>query len=69
MATARESGPRAPGPGASRESELTSLQRSLRFVLKLKDEFVCPVCGGVVLDPQQNSCGHIYCLRCLRHLL
>ncbi|XP_029014083.1 TNF receptor-associated factor 5 [Betta splendens] len=64
-----ESGVRPPGPVDSWELELTSIQHSLKFVLKLKEEFVCPVCGGVVLNPQQNSCGHIYCRRCLQNLL
>ncbi|KAG8014910.1 TNF receptor-associated factor 5 [Nibea albiflora] len=54
---------------ASWESELTSIQHALKFVLALKDEFVCPVCRGVVLNPHQNSCGHIYCFHCLQGLL
>ncbi|KAK5898962.1 hypothetical protein CesoFtcFv8_008491 [Champsocephalus esox] len=54
---------------SSWESELPSLQHSLKFVLELKEEFVCPICRGVVLNPQQNSCGHIFCLLCLQHLL
>ncbi|XP_068444789.1 TNF receptor-associated factor 5 [Clinocottus analis] len=61
------------GSGESRmsswESELTSVQHSLQFVLPLREEFVCPVCRGVVLNPQQNSCGHIYCFLCLQGLL
>lgn len=61
------------GSGESRmsswESELSSIQHSLKFVLTLSEEFVCPVCRGVVLNPQQNSCGHIYCFLCLRGLL
>nr|XP_046233053.1 TNF receptor-associated factor 5 [Scatophagus argus] len=67
------------GPGESRmtltgslnswESDLTSIQHTLKFVLKLREEFVCPVCRGVVLNPQQNSCGHIYCFHCLQGLL
>ncbi|KAM6940971.1 TNF receptor-associated factor 5 [Lycodopsis pacificus] len=54
---------------SSWESELSSIQHSLKFVLTLKEEFVCPVCRGVVLNPQQNSCGHIYCFLCLQGLL
>ncbi|XP_049899692.1 TNF receptor-associated factor 5 isoform X2 [Epinephelus moara] len=61
------------GSGESRvsswESELTSIQHSLKFVSTLKEEFVCPICRGVVLNPQQNSCGHIYCFLCLQRLL
>lgn len=60
---------RLTGPVGSWESELISIQHSLKFVVKLKEEFVCPVCGGVVLNPQQNSCGHIYCYHCLQGLL
>ncbi|XP_031719139.1 TNF receptor-associated factor 5 [Anarrhichthys ocellatus] len=61
------------GSGESRmsswESELSSIQHSLKFVLTLREEFVCPICSGVVLNPQQNSCGHIYCFLCLQGLL
>nr|WMV84501.1 TNF receptor-associated factor 5 transcript variant 2 [Larimichthys crocea] len=64
-----ESRVRSTGPMGSWESELTSIQHALKFVLALKDEFVCPVCRGVVLNPQQNSCGHIYCFHCLQGLL
>ncbi|KAM9363295.1 TNF receptor-associated factor 5 [Symphorus nematophorus] len=64
-----ESRMRSTGPMGSWESELTSIQHSLKFVLTLKEEFVCPVCKGVVLNPQQNSCGHIYCFHCLQELL
>ncbi|KAG7220237.1 hypothetical protein INR49_018357 [Caranx melampygus] len=60
---------RAKSSVGSWESELTSIQHSLKFVLKLKEEFVCPICKGVVLNPQQNSCGHIYCFHCLQGLL
>ncbi|XP_035493832.1 TNF receptor-associated factor 5 [Scophthalmus maximus] len=60
---------RSSGPVGSWESELTSIQHSLKFVLKLREEFVCPICRAVVLNPQQNSCGHIYCLHCLQGLL
>ncbi|XP_044199562.1 TNF receptor-associated factor 5 [Thunnus albacares] len=64
-----ESRMRSTGPVSSWETELTSIQHCLKFVLKLKEEFVCPVCRGVVLNPQQNSCGHIYCFHCLQGLL
>lgn len=64
-----ESRIRSTGLVSSWESELTSIQHSLKFVLTLKEEFVCPVCRGVVLNPQQNSCGHIYCFHCLQRLL
>uniref|UniRef100_A0A3P9L5T9 TNF receptor-associated factor n=1 Tax=Oryzias latipes TaxID=8090 RepID=A0A3P9L5T9_ORYLA len=64
-----ESPLRSAGSMASWESELGSLQHSLKFVMKLKEEFICPICKGVVLNPQQNSCGHIYCFHCLQGLL
>ncbi|XP_040001095.1 TNF receptor-associated factor 5 isoform X2 [Xiphias gladius] len=64
-----ESRMRSTGPVGSWESELASIQHSLKFVLKLREEFVCPICSGVVLNPQQNSCGHIYCFHCLQGLL
>ncbi|KAM6939644.1 TNF receptor-associated factor 5 [Xenentodon cancila] len=64
-----ESRMRMSGHMASWESVLTSMQHSLKFVVKLKEEFVCPICNGVVLNPQQNSCGHIYCFHCLQDLL
>ncbi|XP_028266680.1 TNF receptor-associated factor 5 isoform X2 [Parambassis ranga] len=64
-----ESKMRSTGSLVSWEAELTSIQHSLKFVLKLREEFVCPICRGVVLNPQQNSCGHIYCFHCLQGLL
>ncbi|KAM7419961.1 hypothetical protein PAMA_016865 [Pampus argenteus] len=69
MKRSKESRMRSVGPVSSWETELTSIQHSLKFVLKLREEFVCPVCRGVVLNPQQNSCGHIYCFHCLQGLL
>ncbi|KAM3865345.1 TNF receptor-associated factor 5 [Diretmus argenteus] len=64
-----EESSRRSGPVGSWESELASIQHSLKFVVKLKEEFVCPICGGVVLNPQQSSCGHIYCFHCLEAIL
>nr|XP_020514021.1 TNF receptor-associated factor 5-like [Labrus bergylta]XP_020514022.1 TNF receptor-associated factor 5-like [Labrus bergylta]XP_020514023.1 TNF receptor-associated factor 5-like [Labrus bergylta]XP_020514024.1 TNF receptor-associated factor 5-like [Labrus bergylta] len=69
MTRSEEAMRRSVGPVDSWESELTSIQNSLKFVLMLKEEYVCPVCRGVVLNPQQNSCGHIYCYHCLQGLL
>uniref|UniRef100_A0A673MEW5 TNF receptor-associated factor n=1 Tax=Sinocyclocheilus rhinocerous TaxID=307959 RepID=A0A673MEW5_9TELE len=37
--------------------------RTLRFVLRLEQQFVCPSCGGIVLNPHQTGCGHIFCAR------
>uniref|UniRef100_A0A3Q4H2P9 TNF receptor-associated factor n=1 Tax=Neolamprologus brichardi TaxID=32507 RepID=A0A3Q4H2P9_NEOBR len=64
-----ESRRRLSGPTVSWDSELASIRHRLKFVLKLKEEFVCPICRGVVFNPQQNSCGHIYCFHCLQGLL
>ncbi|XP_004572683.2 TNF receptor-associated factor 5 [Maylandia zebra] len=64
-----ESRRRLSGPTVSWDSELASIRHRLKFVLKLKEEFVCPICREVVLNPQQNSCGHIYCFHCLQGLL
>lgn len=64
-----ESRRRLSSPTVSWDSELASIRHRLKFVLKLKEEFVCPICRGVVLNPQQNSCGHIYCFHCLQGLL
>ncbi|KTG03294.1 hypothetical protein cypCar_00010190, partial [Cyprinus carpio] len=62
-------------PGLSRQNselmrswELEALltNRTLRFVLRLEQQFICPSCGGIVLNPHQTGCGHIFCARCVR---
>ena len=33
-------------------------------------EYICPICKGVLLDPQQDKKGHVFCKRCIElHLL
>ncbi|XP_029480909.1 TNF receptor-associated factor 5-like isoform X1 [Oncorhynchus nerka] len=51
------------------ESDLTAVQHSLKFVKKLEEHYVCPTCKGVVLNPHQTGCGHIFCYRCIQGLL
>uniref|UniRef100_A0A673KYU1 TNF receptor-associated factor n=1 Tax=Sinocyclocheilus rhinocerous TaxID=307959 RepID=A0A673KYU1_9TELE len=46
------------------ELEAILTNRTLRFVLRLEQQFVCPSCGGMVLNPHQTGCGHIFCARC-----
>uniref|UniRef100_A0A8C2FZ31 TNF receptor-associated factor n=1 Tax=Cyprinus carpio TaxID=7962 RepID=A0A8C2FZ31_CYPCA len=62
-------------PGLSRQNselmrswELEAIltNRTLRFVLRLEQQFICPSCGGIVLNPHQTGCGHIFCARCVR---
>uniref|UniRef100_A0A671N5N6 TNF receptor-associated factor n=1 Tax=Sinocyclocheilus anshuiensis TaxID=1608454 RepID=A0A671N5N6_9TELE len=48
------------------ELEAILTNRMLRFVLRLEQQFVCPSCGGIVLNPHQTGCGHIFCARCVR---
>ncbi|XP_016425137.1 TNF receptor-associated factor 5-like [Sinocyclocheilus rhinocerous] len=48
------------------ELEAILTNRTLRFVLRLEQQFVCPSCGGMVLNPHQTGCGHIFCARCVR---
>uniref|UniRef100_A0A672KRI2 Tnf receptor-associated factor 5 n=1 Tax=Sinocyclocheilus grahami TaxID=75366 RepID=A0A672KRI2_SINGR len=51
------------------ELEAILTNRTLRFVLRLEQQFVCPSCGGIVLNPHQTGCGHIFCARCVRAYL
>ncbi|XP_066504382.1 TNF receptor-associated factor 5 [Hoplias malabaricus] len=53
-------------PVRSWELESVLAIRSLNFVARLDDQFVCPACGGVVLNPHQTGCGHIFCAQCIR---
>uniref|UniRef100_W5KB17 TNF receptor-associated factor n=1 Tax=Astyanax mexicanus TaxID=7994 RepID=W5KB17_ASTMX len=57
--------------GLVRSWELESVLagRTLSFVVKLDDQFVCPACGGVVFNPHQTGCGHIFCSPCIRVIL
>ncbi|XP_056304562.1 TNF receptor-associated factor 5 [Danio aesculapii] len=49
---------------ASRSWDLDS--RTLRFVNRLEQQFICPSCGGIVLNPHQTGCGHIFCAQCVK---
>lgn len=49
---------------ASRSWDLDS--RTLRFVSRLEQQFICPSCGGIVLNPHQTGCGHIFCAQCVK---
>ncbi|XP_059399649.1 TNF receptor-associated factor 5-like [Carassius carassius] len=48
------------------ELEAILTNRTLRFVLRLEQQFICPSCAGIVLNPHQTGCGHIFCARCVR---
>ncbi|XP_016359996.1 TNF receptor-associated factor 5-like [Sinocyclocheilus anshuiensis] len=51
------------------ELEAILTNRTLHFVLRLEQQFVCPSCGVIVLNPHQTGCGHIFCARCVRAYL
>ncbi|XP_051978086.1 TNF receptor-associated factor 5-like [Xyrauchen texanus] len=53
-------------PERSWELESVLTNRMLRFVAKLEQQFVCPSCSGIVLNPHQTGCGHIFCAHCIR---
>ncbi|XP_057199153.1 TNF receptor-associated factor 5 isoform X4 [Triplophysa rosa] len=48
--------------------ELESFLSDLKicFVMRLEQQFVCPSCSGLVLNPHQTGCGHIFCAQCIR---
>lgn len=48
------------------ELESILANRTLRFVLQLEQQLSCPSCGGIVLNPHQTGCGHIFCAQCVR---
>ncbi|XP_076879457.1 TNF receptor-associated factor 5 [Brachyhypopomus gauderio] len=51
------------------ELEAVLAGRSMSFVAELKQQFVCPACSGVVLNPHQTGCGHIFCASCTRRFI
>ncbi|KAI4872813.1 hypothetical protein NFI96_016143 [Prochilodus magdalenae] len=53
-------------PVRSWELESILAGHKLSFVARLDDQYVCPACGGVVLNPHQTGCGHIFCAQCIR---
>nr|XP_055073603.1 TNF receptor-associated factor 5 [Misgurnus anguillicaudatus] len=54
--------------GSSKSWELESFltNRTLCFVTRLEQQFICPSCSGIVLNPHQTGCGHIFCSQCIR---
>ncbi|KAA0712549.1 TNF receptor-associated factor 5 [Triplophysa tibetana] len=50
----------------SQELESFLSDRKLCFVMRLEQQFVCPSCSGLVLNPHQTGCGHIFCAQCIR---
>ncbi|XP_061087554.1 TNF receptor-associated factor 5 isoform X1 [Conger conger] len=57
------------GVFGSEDLDSRLLSHTLRFVETLEAQYLCPCCSGVVINPHQASCGHIFCLRCIRALL
>ncbi|KAG7492903.1 hypothetical protein MATL_G00019810 [Megalops atlanticus] len=57
------------GTAGSLEIDTFLMSRSLKFVHKLEDQYMCPSCGRVVLNPHQTGCGHIFCYQCIRAFL
>ncbi|KAL1006163.1 hypothetical protein UPYG_G00068710 [Umbra pygmaea] len=57
------------GAAGTWEPDLIMVQHSLKFVKKLEEQYVCPTCRGVILNPHQTGCGHIFCYRCIQGLL
>ena len=57
---------------------MASSEQGLKFSFKGKDllffdelkknleDFVCPICHEIALDPVQTSCGHLFCGECLK---
>ncbi|XP_046900118.1 TNF receptor-associated factor 5 isoform X1 [Hypomesus transpacificus] len=57
------------GATGSWESDLGPVQHTLKFVKNLEEQYVCPVCKGVVFNPHQSGCGHIFCHHCIQGIL
>lgn len=57
--------------GGVRSWELESIlsDRTLHFVERIGEQYMCPVCSSVVLNPHQAGCGHIFCYQCILGLL
>lgn len=36
-----------------------------QFEEEISDEFVCPICSGVLDDPQTTHCDHLFCKACI----
>ncbi|KPP71213.1 TNF receptor-associated factor 5-like [Scleropages formosus] len=57
------------GTAGSWEFDAALMTREFKFVEKLEDQYVCPTCGQVVLNPHQTGCGHIFCYQCIQGFL
>nr|XP_015217995.1 PREDICTED: TNF receptor-associated factor 5 [Lepisosteus oculatus]XP_015217996.1 PREDICTED: TNF receptor-associated factor 5 [Lepisosteus oculatus] len=57
------------GVAVSAELDPALLARNIQFVEKLEEQYVCPSCGHVVLNPHQTGCGHIFCYQCIKAFL
>ncbi|KAK6488733.1 TNF receptor-associated factor 5-like [Huso huso] len=42
---------------------------NFQFVEKLEEQYICPSCRRVVLNPHQTGCGHIFCYQCITTFL
>ncbi|XP_041109015.1 TNF receptor-associated factor 5-like [Polyodon spathula] len=42
---------------------------NFQFVEKLEEQYICPSCRQVVLNPHQTGCGHIFCYQCITTVL
>jgi len=47
------------------QDSLLSISERPEFVKPLPEKYKCPVCGQVLLKPQQTECGHHVCESCL----
>ncbi|XP_066552959.1 TNF receptor-associated factor 5 isoform X1 [Amia ocellicauda] len=54
------------GAAASFEFDSALMGRTLQFVEKLEEQYICPSCGRLVLNPHQTGCGHIFCYQCIK---
>lgn len=53
-------------PVRSWDLESVLANRALSFVSQLDERYMCPACGGAILNPHQTGCGHIFCAKCIR---
>ncbi|KAI5626513.1 TNF receptor-associated factor 5, partial [Silurus asotus] len=53
-------------PVRSWELDSFLANHTLSFVSPLDERYMCPACGGAILNPHQTGCGHIFCAKCLK---
>lgn len=41
----------------------------VKFLQRLDELLICPICENVFVEPWQTSCGHRFCVKCLESLL